>query len=66
MLHGTYTDCYPARGITVRMPHDDSAPVELFVGGWRVGKYKTAAGVRAAIERHRAYGSKLPDRRVQR
>lgn len=66
MLHGTYTDCYPARGITVRMPHDPSAEVELFVGGWRVARYKTAAGVRAAIERHREYGMSLPARRVPR
>jgi hypothetical protein len=66
MLFGTYTDCYPGRGITVRMPHDPKLEVELFVGGWRVARYKTARGVRAAIERHREYGMSLPARRVPR
>jgi hypothetical protein len=66
VLSGTYVDCYPARGITVRMSRDPSLPVELFVGGWRVARYKTADGVQSAIDRHRRFGAGLPARRVLR
>jgi hypothetical protein len=41
-----------APGITVRRGHPLGA--QLFVGGWRVGFYKTEAGLTRAIARHRA------------
>jgi len=39
-----------APGITVRRGHPLGA--QLFVGGWRVGFYKTEAGLARAIARH--------------
>lgn len=44
------TDEEVAPGITVRRGHPNG--IQLFVGGWRVGFYKTEAGLARAIARH--------------
>lgn len=46
-------DSYPAPGITVRTSFEDGEFLRhaLFVGGWRVGEYKTDGGLLRAITR---------------
>jgi len=48
--HNPHNDAYPAPGIAVRDRGDE---VDVFSGGWRVGSYRSALGVRNAVERHR-------------
>lgn len=52
----TTVDTHPYPGITVRTSHEDGAFLRhtLYVGGWRVGEYKTDAGLSRAVERHAA------------
>lgn len=45
-------DAMPAAGITVRYYPAAPAEVDVYVGGWRIGSYKTANGVRNAVARY--------------
>lgn len=49
-------DFQPLPGITVRRESVTSLPATLFVGGWRVGEFKTERGLAAAISRNKEYG----------
>lgn len=46
-----HIDAHPDPAITVRY-HPGFPEVTLFAGGWRVGQYKTANGLRNAIAKY--------------
>lgn len=69
---GTYgtglvaVDEFPTPGVTVRRfcNADNGAVVhrDVFVGGWRVGRYLTERGVENAVERYTAEGAEAAAR----
>lgn len=45
----SHIDAHPSPTVTVRHFPSDPDRTEVYVGGWRVGTYKSAAGVQAAL-----------------